>query len=662
MRPRGRRASLGLAEAARRRRHPADFAEELPDPGRVGVAEVALQQSGELLRPEVGGIGVGDPRLPLDDLARHSERRSFPDRVSVRNEHVEVAARPHRAEELLHEARLAERRRRADDHGRRARLGPRPGQRRGQERELRIAPHERRGSAEERADRCDRAELARERAPGTLSGQGEAPAEELRRREVHSHRERRTAPAVADGFDELLGGAVDRVPGAVLAGGEDTPGRDEDRHPRAQRREREGAAGGARCMLDGRCGVGDRDERRAAGQRIERAPAALHRAAHRFGRLGGGSFREGDVSTRRREAGKDDARDPLLPRGHGGDPVCPGLRRVVGIELEELGEERRAIRRALARVLGEHPVEERLELARHVRAELSYLRRSFEDDLGEDGELVGAGERWMPREAAVEDRAQSVDVGAWVHRITADLLGRHIGRSTDQRAGERQVLVGDRLGDPEVDELERVELAIDEKEICRLEVAVDDAASVRGVERGGGGARDGEDVGHAERAARQAMGEVFPFEPLHGEIKRAAVGCAVRQVANDAGMVDRGEDLRFPDEALCLAPCRGEDLERDVSPGCRVVGAVDVAHSSRGDERMQLEPLPDDSPEERVDTSELSSGLGHCGSLDPSRHAAARRAARERPERTGAPRERAGSGRQGYPRVDGDRSRSGSFL
>ncbi len=123
-------------------------------------------------------------------------------------------------------------------------------------------------------------------------------------------------------------------------------------------------------------------------------------------------------------------------------------------------------------------------------------------------------ERRVPGQHLEEHAAERVEVGAAVEvRGVAALLGRHVERRAHQRAAAGLVhlpgaKVARQLGDPEVDQLDRVgRLRLDE-DVLGLEVAVDDPLGVRGLQRLGHPAPEARGGERGERAPpRQHRGQ-----------------------------------------------------------------------------------------------------------------------------------------------------------
>ena len=94
----------------------------------------------------------------------------------------------------------------------------------------------------------------------------------------------------------------------------------------------------------------------------------------------------------------------------------------------------------------------------------------------------------LPGEHLVHDHAERVDVGALVDGLPRRLLGRHVVRRAEDHPGLGELArAAADLGHAEVEHLHeaRVVPLLDDEDVVRLQVAVDDAARVGRVERGG---------------------------------------------------------------------------------------------------------------------------------------------------------------------------------
>ena len=159
----------------------------------------------------------------------------------------------------------------------------------------------------------------------------------------------------------------------------------------------------------------------------------------------------------------------------------------------------------------------------------------------------------------IEHQAECPDVGAVIDRFTASLLRRHVCRGAQDHAppgraaGQRRRIVVVRsralhLGQTEVQDL-RVAATADE-DVRRLDVAVDDAGVVRGVERIGDF-----DAERQHRVQRQAaaLGDSLlqrdAFQVLHDD-EGAAVLLADVVNRADVGVVQRRRGSGLAAEAI----------------------------------------------------------------------------------------------------------------
>ena len=126
-------------------------------------------------------------------------------------------------------------------------------------------------------------------------------------------------------------------------------------------------------------------------------------------------------------------------------------------------------------------------------------------------------------------------------------------------------------------------VAVGDKNIRGLDVAVDDAFGVRGVERIGNFDAQVEQRFDFERASADGMLQSFSVETFHGEIGVAAVFADVVDGA-DVGMVQGGGGFGFAAktfEGLGVAgQIFGQEFQCDKAVEARVLCFVDDAHAS----------------------------------------------------------------------------------
>ena len=170
--------------------------------------------------------------------------------------------------------------------------------------------------------------------------------------------------------------------------------------------------------------------------------------------------------------------------------------------------------------------------------------------------------------------------------LRSHLLGRHVRdrskraprtrQAVDRRHGRRGVITAARcsdLGQPEIENL-RVSARGDE-EICRLDVAVDDAGRVRCFERVGDLDRQRQQPIDLERAPGDPMLQRRPVEKLHDE-KRAAVLLADIVDRADVGVVQRRCRSRLAAESCQRLgiPARSGDRNFSATNRCSRVSSA----------------------------------------------------------------------------------------
>ena len=125
-----------------------------------------------------------------------------------------------------------------------------------------------------------------------------------------------------------------------------------------------------------------------------------------------------------------------------------------------------------------------------------------------------AQERARAREREVEDAGERVDVGARVGVLALDLPRARVVERADEVAGGRGAgaVAVERLDEPEVGQVGVLLVALaGQQDVAGLDVAVDEAAAVGGVERGGDLADDPDRARGRERAlARTACSRSVP--------------------------------------------------------------------------------------------------------------------------------------------------------
>lgn len=253
----------------------------------------------------------------------------------------------------------------------------------------------------------------------------------------------------------------------------------------------------------------------------------------------------------------------------------------------------RALRRVLRQQRGEHLRE---------RARVLGRRRG----LGQDRDVQRGESRGVERGAAldggVEGRAERPQVGRRLDVAALQLLGRHVLRGADDRAGVGEAGRGVQdAGDAEVGD-DRA--AVGEQDVVRFEVAVDDAGGVRVGQCGGDLGAEGGDLGPGQAPRRFAYGtgqrlagHVLHHDPRLGRRVGRAVGCLAHHVVHgdDAGVAQPGRRAGLAQRpgdhrgALLAGELDREQdfLEGDLAVQRLVVPAPDAAHSAPPDRFQQ---------------------------------------------------------------------------
>ncbi len=133
-------------------------------------------------------------------------------------------------------------------------------------------------------------------------------------------------------------------------------------------------------------------------------------------------------------------------------------------------------------------------------------------------------------------------------------------------------------------EIEQLGLtALGDKNICGLDVAMDDALAVGGVERVGDLDTQSDQGFCVERPAFDAMLERLAFEKFHGDKSQAVLLVDFVNGA-DIGMIQSRGCLRFAlktaERLLIFGDIVGQELEGDEPAQLKVFGFVDYAHAS----------------------------------------------------------------------------------
>ncbi len=195
-----------------------------------------------------------------------------------------------------------------------------------------------------------------------------------------------------------------------------------------------------------------------------------------------------------------------------------------------------------------------------------------------------------------ERRPERVDVDPSVeHALRLGLLGRHVGRGADDDAGACQThVILER--DTEINELgedgfRRARLG-DEEDVRRLDVAVNHAGPVRGVEGDGDLPGNLERVAQPERGAAVPRREVLSLEPFHGHVGRLVERPASDE-PHDVRVVELLEEFALAHEAGLFGSVDAldaDELQGDPLAFFAVEGPVNHPHAPSPDLPLDLEP------------------------------------------------------------------------
>ena len=205
--------------------------------------------------------------------------------------------------------------------------------------------------------------------------------------------------------------------------------------------------------------------------------------------------------------------------------------------------------RAPLAVAHERPVHDVFQLRRDVGPQRSDGRRRRRQHRVDERQRVRALERRPTGQHLVRDDAERPEIRPCVHRFAGGLFGRHVAGRAHRAAGARELrrrLAHLDLREPEVEDFHLSRRR--QHQVRRLEIAVDDAGGVCGVERVGHLRDDAGDLGHRQRPAGEASRQRFALVVRHRDERLAGVVADLVD-RRDVGMIERAGGARLPQQA-----------------------------------------------------------------------------------------------------------------
>jgi hypothetical protein len=149
------------------------------------------------------------------------------------------------------------------------------------------------------------------------------------------------------------------------------------------------------------------------------------------------------------------------------------------------------------------------------------------------------------------------------------------------------LLVLETLGQSEIEHFDRSGLR--DLDVRGLQIAVDDVLPVRRLERFRDLEGDANGVRQRKRTVDQALGNGRSLHELEHE-GRQAIEIFEAVDSRDVRMIQRGEDLRFPGKThepiRIVRESRREYLDRDVAIQLHIARAIDLAHATHAEQRV----------------------------------------------------------------------------
>ena len=264
----------------------------------------------------------------------------------------------------------------------------------------------------------------------------------------------------------------------------------------------------------------------------------------------------------------------------------PRLRAGAGVHqrqgLADLASHRRRVGIAVRRPLGDGELDD--AVGGHHLGAAGQRRRLRDRDRAKDLDDGAARERGLARQHLEEDRADREQVGGGAEDLALPLLGRHVAWGPHERPRLRQRDLGSELlrhrpREPEIQQLHAVRR---EKDVRGLQVAVDDAPRVQGLQRRQHPQRDPERLSDRNALAGETLLECLALQQLHDEVELAALFSELVDVA-DVRMVDACGGPGLAQQTLAQCRVSGgipDPLDGHVAVQAVVVGGVHHSHAA----------------------------------------------------------------------------------
>ncbi len=279
--------------------------------------------------------------------------------------------------------------------------------------------------------------------------------------------------------------------------------------------------------------------------------------------------------------------------------------RAVGHQRAERVAERASVRVAHVDVARHGAVRDLRKLGRHPGCEVLQERDIGRDDAHHQfAQRVRIRKRQAPRQKLVHHDAERPHIAASIDaRRALGLFRRHVQGSAEHRPSPRQAVGGLRelfhhdLGHPEVEDLEDelARVALGQKQVCRLDVTMDDPGLVRlGQAHCGLQHELGRDQRIERPHATQRALQILAGEHLHDHVRvaRLGVGTGVEDLDHVIAL-DHAAGLRLAEEALddllvLTKLGRQQQLDRAALERDQVPPLVDRAHPAGAEQAHQL--------------------------------------------------------------------------